>query len=131
MHPTAKGDLTLAMLTARFLWRGWVVLKPVSELSRYDLVIDRGKGFERIQCKTGRLRGGGIKFNTCSLGGRKGLIRETYVGEIEAFGVYSPELEKCYLVPVEEVGVSEGVLRVTEAKNGMKTRIRWAKDFEV
>jgi len=66
MHTIEKGDLSVAMITAAFLRKQYVVLKPLSELSRYDLVIDKGSGFERVQCKTGRLRNGVIIFNTCS-----------------------------------------------------------------
>ena len=85
MHSVAKGDLTVAMLTARFLKLGYAVLKPVTELSRYDLVIDRGKGFERVQCKTARSKGGAIIFNTCSSLRHhgKGGGRSSYIGQCE------------------------------------------------
>lgn len=40
MHTVQKGDLCVAMVTAAFLRRQFIVLRPVSELSRYDLVVN-------------------------------------------------------------------------------------------
>lgn len=113
MNTAQKGDISVAMVIARFLQSGAVVLKPMSDAHRYDIVIDRGNGFERIQCKTGRFRNGCVVFNTCSissphLGGR----RRHYDGEIEAFAVYCPETDKCYLVPVSIAARGNATLRV-------------------
>lgn len=130
MHTIEKGDLAVAMLTAKFLRKRFVVLKPISELSRYDLVIERGNGFERVQCKMGRLRDGVIYFNACSNTiDRKGGPRRSYKGEIELFGVYCHEADTCHLVPVDHVGINEGTLRTTVAKNGQKSGVRWANDY--
>ena len=130
MHTIEKGDLAVAMLTARFLQRRWTVLRPVSELSRYDLVIDRGEGFERVQCKTGRLREGAVRFNVCSSLAHHGKNKPArpYLGQVELFGVYCPENDSCYLVPVEQVGTSEGSLRVDPSKNNQVAGVRWASD---
>lgn len=128
MHTVLKGDLSVAMLIAKFLRSGFVVLKPMSELSRYDLVIDRGGGFERVQCKTGRLRGGVIKFKACSAVRNE---RHSYRGQVELFGVYCPENDQCYLVSVDAVGTAEGVLRVEAPRNKQKAGVRAASEFLV
>jgi hypothetical protein len=110
------------------------VLVPLSEFLRYDLVIDEGGRFLRVQCKTGHLMKGAIVFNPCSIDSRSkagGCIRKGYKGEVELFGVYCPELKKCYLVPVGHTGNTACSLRVDSPKNGQKTKIRWAEDYEL
>lgn len=133
MHTVEKGDLSVAMLTAAFLQRRFVVLKPISELSRYDLVIDRGQGFERVQCKTGRIKSGAVRFNAASSQYHhgNGIGRTSYRGSIDLFGVYCPESGVSYLVPVADVGEVEGVLRVDAPKNGQSAGIRLAARYEL
>ncbi len=133
MHTIQKGDLSVAMITATFLRRGFVVLRPVSELSRYDLVIDRGNGFERIQCKTGRLRNGVVRFSTSSslAHHRSGKTRITYDGQIEAFGVYCPDNDDVYVVPISVTGKAECVLRVESTKNGQASGVNFASAYRL
>lgn len=133
MHTVEKGDLSVAMFVARCLQLRFVVLKPISELSRYDIVIDRGAGFERIQCKTGRLRGGAVRFNASSSLAHhgKGQGRQSYRGQVEAFGVYCHDNGEVYLVPVERAGTTEGNLRIEPPKNGQATGINLAADFRL
>lgn len=135
MHTIQKGDISVAMLTAKFLQLGFVVMKPMSELQRYDLVIDRSLSgeFERIQCKTGRLRDGAVRFNSSSslAHHKNGGGRKSYVGEIELFGVYCPDNGECYLVPVEDVGLVQGSIRTSPAKNGQQKNVRLAEDYKI
>jgi hypothetical protein len=128
IHPTSVGDITVAMLIAHFLKLGFSVLKPMSELSRYDLVIDRGDGFETVQCKTGRLKDGKIRFYSSSSANNK---RRSYKGEVDLFGVYCPETGHCYLVPVDDVASTEGCLRVEPAKNNQVAKTRLASSYQI
>ena len=66
-HTKTIGDITQAMVLARLVEAGHEVLLPFSENQRYDLVIDHGDRFTRVQCKTGRLDRGAVVFNTCSV----------------------------------------------------------------
>jgi hypothetical protein len=45
--------------------------------------------------------------------------------------VYCPDNGKCYLVPVGKVASMSGCLRVAPPRNGQKTRIHWAEDYEI
>ncbi|MEA2446762.1 MAG: hypothetical protein QOK47_399, partial [Actinomycetota bacterium] len=47
------------------------------------------------------------------------------------FGVYCPTTDGVYLVPVGEVGLNLGTLRVVPTRNNQTRKIRWAKDYEV
>jgi hypothetical protein len=64
-HPKRVGDISQAKVMAALVAAGKAVLFPFGENTRYDLVIDEGGRFVRLQCKTGRLGArGGIKFST-------------------------------------------------------------------
>ena len=114
---------------ASLLEKGEVVLLPFGDNERYDLVIDEDGTFTRIQCKTGRLRNGVIVVKTCSYG-RDGSTKKDYIGSADKFGIYCPENDKTYLVPVSEVGSRGVYLRIDPPKNNQINNIRWAKDYE-
>ena len=139
LHPKAVGDATEAMVLARLVqaYPEAEILKPFGENSRYDLAIDTGEKFIRVQCKTGRMRSGAVYFPASSTtfhnsrpGGARPYIRD-YRGSADLFGVYCRELDKVYLIPVESVGKSRGAVRVESPKNNQQRRIRWASDFEL
>ena len=67
VHPVDVGQRTEAVILAELVKRGHTVLVPYGTNHRYDLVLETREGFLRVQCKTGRLRGGVIKFNTVSV----------------------------------------------------------------
>ena len=53
-----------------------------------------------------------------------------YKGEVEFFGVYCPETDAVYLVPIEDVNTTRVCsLRVTPAKSNQRKKVRWAKDY--
>ena len=59
-------------------------------------------------------------------------VARDYLGQIEYFAVYCPETTGIYLIPIEDVPPRwNGSLRVTEARNGQKLRIRYARDYEI
>ena len=57
-------------------------------------------GLLKLQVKTSQLGDGFLRFATCSHTGKQ---QKDYRGQVDAFGVYSPELHLVYLVPVDEV----------------------------
>jgi hypothetical protein len=124
----------MAIMTA-LLEASWAVLLPFGENTRYDLVIDDGVVLARVQCKTGRLRHGGIRFGAWSSYAHHPnpkMVTRDYLGEIDYFAVYCPDTGGVDLVPVEDAPVrSKGTLRVSAARNGQKRRIRTAADYEI
>lgn len=106
LHPKAIGDQTQAMVLARLVQVYPAVLMPFGENTRYDLVIDDGERFIKVQCKTGRLKNGAIRFNTCSFTyhhpNNRGMVvyQHDYIGQVDMFGVYCPETDGVYIVPI-------------------------------
>ena len=130
MHSKDKGDLSEVMIMAALMRRGETVLKPIGDNRRYDLVIERAGVFQRVQCKTGRLKNGAILFNTASTYFHSGGGRRGYAGEVEYFGVYCHALDRCYLVPFLSAKTT-AALRVDPTKNTQKAKIRYAQDYQL
>jgi hypothetical protein len=129
--PKSIGENSEAQVLARFLRHGEVVLLPFGDNQRYDMVLDRQGVFVRIQVKTGRLRGGAVRFSTASSGSTTDhRTRVGYQGTADLFAIYCPELDKVYLVPVAECGGCEHTLRIDPARNGQVRGTRLAADYE-
>lgn len=117
------------MVLAALIVRGRVVLQPFGDSQRYDLVIDDDGVFTRVQCKTGRLRDGAVRFSTCSNTWHRGGGKQGYAGGADIFAVYCPDNGEIYLVPVGEVGSSEACLRIAPPLNGQRSKVRLASDY--
>ena len=126
------GERSEMAIAAHFVELGYYVASPIGENHRYDLIIeDADENLHRVQCKTGRILNGSVRFNAVSSYAhhRKGGKRN-YRGQIDYFAVYVPKIRKFYLIPVDIVGIIEGVLRLEPTKNNQEKYVRWAKDYE-
>ena len=121
------GNIARGAVAAALLKAGNCILLPMNDDQRYDLVIDEGSEFLRVQCKYGRLRNDVVTFQTCSNNVSSG--RRDYRDAIEYFGVYCAELGTSYLVPVDHVPLRLGSLRVGSCRNNQSQNIRWARDY--
>lgn len=112
---------------------GYALSVPFGENLRYDLTVDDGERILRVQCKTGRLRDGTIRFATCSCYGHHRNVVETrrdYAGQIDAFGVYCPETGGVYLVPIDSVPTKSSFwMRVAPTRNGQRAGTHWAINY--
>ena len=67
-------------------------------------------------------------FRTCS---DTGNVEQDYRGQVDLFGVWSPELERAFLVPIDDVATRRCHLRLGPTANGQARGIRWASDDEL
>ena len=134
-HPKAVGDRTTLAVMLALEEAGYPFLIPFGENTRYDLAIDEGSRLARVQCKTGRLRQGAVRFRACSSYAHHLNPRapyRDYLGQIDYFAVYCPETEGVYLIPIEDAPLRhEGALRVDPPRNSQRRRIRLASDYEI
>ena len=134
-HPKRVGDRTTLAVMAVFDLLGYALYVPFGENTRTDLVVDDGTGLVRVQCKTGRLRDGSVRFATCSSYAHHRAARFTYrdyAGEIDAFAVFCPQTDTVYLVPIDSVPPKRGAaLRVDAPRNNQRRGIRFARDYEI
>lgn len=130
MNSNSKGARAEGAILGELLKAGFSVLVPFGTL-RYDLAVDLpGEGIKRVQCKSGRQLGAdAVEFNACStLPSGK---RTPYHGDADYFGVYCPELDRCYLVPVEESMNTVVRLRLTPPRGRGSSPTRLAADYEI
>jgi hypothetical protein len=128
LNTSQIGDISQAAVMTALLKAGKSVLVPWGDRERYDLVVDDNGSFSRIQAKTGRVTpdGAAVVFRTCNyVNGRY----EHYTGQIESFGVYCPELETVYIVPIGVTGRTHCKIRLIPAKNGQRIGVRMAEDY--
>jgi len=134
-HPKAIGDRTTLAAMQALQAYGYAVSVPFGENVRYDLVIDDGEHLQRVQCKTGRLRDGAIRFATCSCYGhhaRPSQARRDYLGQVDCFAVHCPETSGVYLIPITDLAVRvQAALRVEPSRNGQQRRVRQAAKYEI
>jgi hypothetical protein len=134
-HPKDKGDRSTLAIMAALREAGYALSMPFGENSRYDLVVDDGTRLTRAQCKTGRLREGAVRFNTCSFYGHHpnpAVPQRDYQGEVDYFAVYCPETAGVYLIPIEDIPPRRmGALRVEPPRNNQRKGIRFAAHYEI
>ena len=128
MNPSETGTRAESAVLAALVQSGRTVLMPFGAHQRYDLVFAESGRFYRVQCKTGRLHHGSVRFRTHSTtGGRL----SAYTKEIDYFGVYCPDTRRTYLVPVADVPVRGAHLRIEPARNGQQCGVRLAATYVV
>jgi prevent-host-death family protein len=112
---------------------GVPVFRP-PEHARCDLAFDVGGRIWRVQCKWGGLspakdaivvHTGAIRLTP------GGYVRTTYSDrEVDLFGVYCGELDRCFLLPVAvSAGKQLQHLRLQPARNNQRACITLADDF--
>jgi len=134
-HPKDIGDRSALAVALGLQATGWEVYAPFGENTRADFIIDSPSGPARVQCKTGRLRAGVIRFKTCSSyahHSNPACAARDYLGQVDYFAIYCPETSGVYLVPIGDVPRRwNGSLRVEPSRNNQQQRIRRASQYLV
>lgn len=117
MNTKQTGDETEIKIMAALIASGYTVSVPFGDNERYDLVLDTGSSFERVQCKTGWIEGDVIRFKTASKTTVDGeTVLNDYKGEIDVFAVRCADTDRLYWVPVEDARAKSTYLRLDEPK---------------
>jgi hypothetical protein len=133
LTPSQRGAVAEAAITLAAVELGLVVLLPRGEGGRYDLVIDLEPRLLRLQCKLAQRLAGVLHVRvSTSRYTPAGYVRTSYSAEeIDAIGAYSPELRRCFLVPIDEVPNRNAMhLRLDPTRNNQAERIKWARDYD-
>jgi hypothetical protein len=133
LTPSQKGAVAEAAITAAAIELGLIVLRPVCEGHRYDIMFDFDPHVMRVQCKLARRHSGvlsvTLQTNRCTPGG---YVRTRYTAtEVDVIAAYSPEVHRCFLTPIEEASRRSAMyLRLDPTKNKQARRIKWARDYD-
>lgn len=123
-----KGRTTEMEVVVAFLKKGFNIAEPyVSD--RYDFIADVNGNLFKIQVKTSTKNDDKITFATKNVHiNTQGTTYKNYKSDnIDFFATtYNGE---CYLVPVNECGVSNCSLRITPTKNGRSEGIKFLQDY--
>ena len=133
MKPSQKGAWAEAEIFAAAVRMELFVLRPMSEGGRYDLAIDLEPRILRIQVKWASRKGDVLVVRTVtSRCTSRGYVKSTYTRhEIDAIGVFSPDVDRCYLIPVEDMEGRTGLhLRLAPSRNNQEIGVRWAADYD-
>ena len=127
-----KGAIAEAAIAFAATKLGVPVLRPMTD-ERYDLVLDLGDRFFRVQCKWAVCMGEVvlIRCRRCRRGPNGFIHRGYQRGEIEAIAAYCADLDATYLLPLEmSVGRAAVQLRLSPARNNQHAGIHWAREYE-
>ena len=107
MSKISKGDLSKAFVIANLLKKGYRVLEPVSEDSRYDLVVDLKGKFLRIQVKTIYYKTDLLVYEMVCYSTtrrKKRHIKTVYTSkEVDFIIGYNPDKDEVYTFPIGDI----------------------------
>ena len=130
-HKGNAAELAIAAEAARL---GLMVLMPMTEHERCDLVLGIAGKLLRVQCKWGSCDGATIQVRLTSSyhSPTRGYVTRTYSpDEVDAVAVYCEATGKSYLVPIEKVaGLGLFTLRLTPARNSQRAALNSAARYE-
>lgn len=127
-----KGAIAEEAIAFAAIKFGVPVLRPMTD-ERYDLVLDLGDRFFRVQSKWAVCKGEVvfIRCRRCRRGPEGFIDRGYQRGEIEAIAAYCAELDETYLLPLEmSVGRATVQLRRSPTRNNQRAGIHWAREYE-
>jgi hypothetical protein len=133
MTPDQKGSIAEIAVMNAAAKLGVGVLKPLTDGERYDVVLDLRPRLVRVQCKWA-VRAGDVVIVNCRTcrRSRDGYVRRNYsANEVDAVAAYCLELDRCYLLPIENLAGRPSIrLRLAPARNNQSIGINWAANFE-
>ena len=133
LSPDQKGALAESAIVHAAIRLGIGVFRPLSDGERYDLIFNLRPRLVRVQCKTAVLHDDVVSVPLySSRRSADGFVKCVYTSdEIDAVAAYSPELERCFLLPMGMLAARTYLqLRLAPSKNNQRARINWADDYE-
>ena len=133
LSPDQKGALAESAIVHAAVKLGLGVFRPLSDGERYDLIFNLRPRLVRVQCKTAVLHDDVVSVPLySSRRSADGFVKCVYTNdEIDAVAAYSPELERCFLLPMGMLAARTYLqLRLAPSKNNQRARINWAEDYE-
>jgi len=114
-----QGNVGVARAIYEYTKKGFTVLMPLSDSSKYDLVVDDGEALSRVQVKTSRCKSehGGYTINLKTSGGntKTNTIRVRESDDYDILFVLTED-GKCWSIPSTELGEAKHSIVVGSTK---------------
>ncbi|MFA6423761.1 MAG: group I intron-associated PD-(D/E)XK endonuclease [Candidatus Magasanikbacteria bacterium] len=127
MHTKIKGDIGELLVAADLLEKGWMVSLPISENTRYDLIIEKNGKIKRVQVKAVVPKNGAMIIN-CRSSNNWNVINYTKK-DFEILAAVDIISKNVYYIPVKCINRRCINLRLTASKNRQEKNINLAKSF--
>ena len=117
MNTTQIGDLSEQKFILFCLENNIPILKPIGNNLPYDCIIDVNSKLYKIQVKTARNTKyvNSIVFNTvCTSKNYTEAVEKDYVGKIDYFVAYHPQINQFYFVSVNEAPIGKMTICVAD-----------------
>lgn len=131
-----KGSLGELRIMYEAAKRGYVVLTPCGDYSKYDLVVERNGKFERIQVKSVTPRNGVIEVHTKSMGfdnsqdtNNRSRQIKYQTGDFEWLAVYDLTNHNVYFLPSSMVTNRALVTLRLDPPQRPNPSVKMAKDY--
>lgn len=134
---SSVGAESTAIIAAKLVQSGYVVLTPYGSIHLHDLLIEDAEGqFWRLWCRTAWFSKDrtAILFDGSSpfekkVAARRSSLKEKSRNDVDYFAVYHPRLHKVYLLPALHTAQGENSLQLTP--KGREQEGMWAQDYEL
>ena len=128
MNTVARGNAAEASVLKALTQAGVGVFIPFGDGLPFDLVAAPPDGrLLRVQVKSGRVRKGCVEFNSSSTDHGRG--QQPYVGRADLLAVHVADLDRVFIVPVDQCARYRGYLRLDPPRNNQRRRVRLAEDY--
>jgi hypothetical protein len=132
MNPSQRGAIAETAITAHATRIGFRAFLPVADGGRYDMILEAAGKLLRVQCKTAVRRGEVVVVEArSSRRTADGHLREVYTpDDVDVIAAYSPELDRCFAIPIHDVPPSGGLhLRLAPTRNGQRAGLHFADQY--
>ena len=128
MSTRELGDYAEVITAAIFTKQGYIVSKPLTENSTYDLIVDMKGDLKKVQVKARTTRDNKISVELfTSMRNYKKYYKE---GDFDYLIVYSEDLDKLAIIAWEELkDLKVLTLRTMEPKNKQKIGVKMFDDY--
>lgn len=133
-NPNHKGNVAELAIAKEAASLGFSVFAPLTEHECYDLIIGIAGRLLRVQCKWANSKGDVVVAHLArNRRGPEGYIRRNYSSdEIDAFGIYCGDLDRCFLIPIEEIAGQGAIqLRLAPPRNGQRAALHFADEHDL
>ena len=127
-----KGNIGEAVILAEFVKRGIQCSIPFGDTARYDLIAEFGGKLNKIQIKyCNQITENNSVTCPCASSTNHTTNKHytTYQNDVDYIACYVVPMDKCILVPIEEIGNKKSItVRIAPPNNNQKN-VRYIEDY--